>query len=177
MNSEAPPDIGDTAPLTAAITAESTRERIVAECESHAWKNVSLQPWSYECQTLLARIVACDVPGGDLDDLPRIRQRYDDLQAREPSDMQFEDVVDFDLYLPTAAKALYILAVPRSTWFHLRATPMRLLAAIEAWREENIQPQDVPAACLLAQRILSEHRQLMPMHRPRGKGAHSQEGN
>ncbi len=170
----APPDTFE----AFATTAAAERERIVSECESHDWNDLPLHPWSHERHSLYRRLQALDLPGGDLDDLPIMRQRYDALRAANPTDTTtFEECVDWAIYLPAAGKVLYIAAHTIEEWFHLRAHPVRLLAAIQAWQEKHIAPEQMPAACVLAQRILSEHRQLIPMLKPHGKGTHNEAGN
>lgn len=158
-----------------ALAAAEERRQTVLGSESHAWRAISLEPWNAGRQRLFARITALDVPGGNLEDLEQLRVRFDQLKAQEPdSTLTFAEVVNYDLYLPAAAKVLYIAAVPQDQWFHLRAHPARLLDAIEAWAEENILPEEIEAACDLARRILTEHRKLVPQLRvsggPRGSG-------
>jgi hypothetical protein len=162
-------------PAAFALAAAEDRRQTVLNSESHAWRDITLEPWNAGRQRLFARITALDVPGGDLEDLERLRLRFDQLKAEDPSSsLTFADVVNYDLYLPAAAKVLYIAAVPQDQWFHLRAHPARLLDAIEAWAEENIRLDEIEAACDLARRILTEHRKLVPQLRvsggPRGSG-------
>lgn len=157
--------------------AAADRERTVAECESHDWRGIPLSPWGRGLQTLYARLSALDVPGGDLEDIPRLRTRYEELQAREPSDLTFEQCVNFDLYLAAATKVLFLAAVPQQEWFHLRGQPPRLLAHMEEWGAEHIGDADKAAACLLASQILTEHRAVMPMLRQQESGKKRDSGN
>ena len=169
----APPADPDPSSESYAATAEIERQRIVAESEAHAWRGQLLQPWARGTQTLYARLVTLDLPGGDLEDLPHMRQRFEELKAQNPTDATFDQCVDFDLYLPAATKVLFLVAVPGDQWFHLRGQPARLIAHIEAWGAENISDGEKAEACHLASRILTEHRAVMPMSRPMGGGHRS----
>lgn len=173
----APPADSETNILDFPTRAAADRERTVAECESHDWRGLPLSPWGRGLQTLYARLSALDVPGGDLEDIPRLRTRYEELQAREPSDLTFEQCVNFDLYLPAATKVIFLAAVPQQEWFHLRGQPARLLARMEEWGAEHIGDADKAAACLLASQILTEHRAVMPMLRQQESGRKRDSGN
>lgn len=165
------PPSSDSPEAFAAAAAEERRS-IILNSTSHAWRDLPLQAWNAGRQREYARIAALDVPGGDLDDLERLKQRFDELKVQDPaSTLTFADVVNYDLYLPAAMKVLYLAAVPRDQWFHLRAHPARLLDAIEAWGEEHIAPEEVEQACDLARRILTEHRAVMPQLRIQGGSA------
>lgn len=172
----APPDSEETIHEQ---TAEAARVAAVSESESHTWNGVPLQPWGEACASLHARLVALDLPGGDLDELPRIQARLAEKQAAEPElrHLSLEDVVDLQTYLPTAAKLLYIAAEPREKWFHLRARPMTLIAEVEAWTAANIAPDQACAACLLAQKISTTHLQVLALRRVKRMGVSADAGN
>jgi hypothetical protein len=161
----------DTDPESFAAAAEKDRRETVLGSNAHAWRSIPLQAWNGGRQREFARIAALDLPGGNLEDLEQLKERFDALKDKGPADLTFAEVVDYDLYLPAATKVLYLAAVPKDQWFHLRAHPARLLDAIEAWGEESIAAHDVPEACELARQILTEHRKLVPQLRVQGGSA------
>lgn len=156
---------------TYAAQAAADREKTVIESESHQWRGIPLAPWGRALQTVYARLIALDVPGGDPEEIPALRARFDEMKARENVDVTFEQCANLEIYLPAAQKVLFLAAEPPDQWFHLRGQPARLLARIEAWGAEHIPPEETAAACTLAAQILTEHRALVPMHRPHGSPA------
>lgn len=164
--------------LAAEAEAAQAREEIVAESASFIWLDIPLQPWSYARESQLARLIAIDVPAGDLDELPQLQARLDELKAKDPTtaDMTLADVADVATYVPTAAKLLFIACVPQHLWFHLRGKPAALIAEVEKWAEENIPPDQECEACVLAQKVRSAHLQIMAMRRPQRRGTRH-EGN
>lgn len=160
-------------------TAEIERERIVANAEFHAWNGTALEPWSEARESLLARLVELDVPGGDLNDLPRIKARFEELIAANKieASVRLEDVVNLSLYLPTAAKLLYLASYKPEEFYHLRGRPALFIDTIDLWAATNIVPEQQAEACFLAQRIRSEHKALVPVRRVKRLGAGPDAGN
>lgn len=165
-----------------AAEAEMERERIWNDDKCRQWNGEPLQPWSRERATLLARLVAADVPGGDLSDLPLMRARLADRQANAPDDaavqaLTLEQIVDVMVYLPMAAKLLYLASHQPRDWDHLRGERVGVfLREIETWADEAIPPGEEWKAVHTAVQTLTAHQKMMAMRRPT-PGARRHEGN
>ena len=156
---------------TAELTASLQREQTYAALGTRTWNDLPLHPWSMARDSLPSRLIALDLPGHDLADLPLIRERYAELCAKNPAAPPIESLLDFGLYLGSAAKLLSLAAHAPEDFDALRSKPARFLREIEDWSVENITPDQTPAACLLAAEIRTAWRQFRPIPRPSRAGS------
>ena len=162
--------------------AERARETTWAEDKERAWNGQPLLPWSRGRESLLARLVAADVPGGDLEDVPLIEGRLERRKEETPESeavqaLTIEGVINVLEYLPMAAKLLYLARHEPQQWDHLRGQHVAaFLRAIETWAETAIEPGQEWLAVRTAVEIKTAHRKMMAMRRPT-PGARRHEGN
>lgn len=155
-----------------AARAEAEREKAWQEDGEAEWNGQRLQSWSRARETLLARLVAVDVPGGALEDLAAMQARLDERKAQDPGNdalqaATLEGFVNVMEYLPTAAKVLYLAAHEPQEWDHLRGVRVTVfLRAIEEWAETAIEPGAEWKAVMTAVNITTAHRQMVAMRRP-----------
>lgn len=172
-----PPAVDDP---SAEFAAAAARESAFAAMFGRLWRGVSLLPWSKERDSLLTRLIACDLPGDSLADLPRVLEHAAGLRAKLLAQgvkevPEVDEVIDYGRYLPEAAKLLYLASHEPEAFQSLRARPALFISAIEEWSAANIGDDEVAAACVLAAEIRNGWRQFRPMVRPSRRGG--DEGN
>jgi hypothetical protein len=177
-----PPE--DPADLRYEQTTAAAREEAYAAASEHRWNDKTLQPWSQERESLLVRLVEADVPASDLEQIPlvraRLQSRLDALRAAgQPApEMTVEEVLDVQLYLPTAAKLLYLASHEPQQFDHLRGRDAgRFLRAVESWAAEAIQPGQEWPAVLLALEIRTAHHRVRALRRPMAGTGGGDSGN
>lgn len=124
--------------------AEARRQEAYDTCDQHTWRGQRLTPWSLRLQRVHDRLRVHDAP--------------------PPAKLTAET---YKAWVPYAAQILYLCSVDRLTvWQALMPDPRAFLLAVEAWAEENIPVDEEVDAVLLALKLVNEHLQMQPIHRP-----------
>lgn len=172
---------------TPEFEAMEFREQAFAARHERVWRGKPLLPWTRERDSLLSRLRELDLPGDDFEDVPGVQARYAEQMSKMQRDMQaigqtapvipFENVIDLNLYLPGAAKLLFLALHEPADIIRIRGTPTRFLAAIEEWSATNILDHEMLDACLLAAEVRGAWKKFRAMHRPSTRGRGDDSGN
>ena len=157
------------------------RERAYASRHERQWRGVALQPWSRERDSILSRLIEADFPGESLEELLSYRDRYNTAagEAEKVGETfpRLSEMIDFGLYLPDAAKLLWIASHEAKDIAPWRARMAGLIAHVEAWSADNIADEEIEEACILAAEIRTGWKAFRPLIRPTRSGRNADAGN
>ncbi len=130
--------------------ARDEKEREDAYNGVYFWKGKELLPFTPSKKALWERLCLHDVPMPEMVELGSLQ-----------------------LYMPRAAKLLYLLANGPETYRHLRANPGIFIEAIEAWQDANMVVEDDVEAVSLALTISNAASKNIAVPKPTrgGRGA------
>jgi hypothetical protein len=155
-------------------TNAAAEEREQAWSEEHSWQGQALHPWSMGREMLLVRLIESDVPAAELEQIPLISERIE----KAGGVLKLEEVVEVGLYLPVAAKVLFLATHEPEQWDHLRGRDVsRFLRVIETWAEEEGIPsgEEWPAVHT-ALALRADYRKMRALRRP-GRSVGRDSGN
>lgn len=169
------------------LAAEKREAILAADALGYSWHDLTLHPWSRLRSLLYGQLVDIASKSADtLDSLANYRLEHIEmveskikklLDANDITATDAATLIEWQNYLPNAAKLLWLAAHEPQDWQSFRASPSAWLREIESWMLDHIATHEAESACRLALQILTAHHELETLPRPEKSTGKTDVGN